>query len=135
MCLVIEFLSDLLNVLAVSLSRRCHPHIFQKLSLVCPHNCAHMETDTVMNTYICTPTNHLKILSPSLFLSATAPAPTILLLPRWSFLFKACLTIACFSVIQLPGDSLQDHRWNQRWLAFPFLMPSQFVKSIYHQDV
>ena len=58
LCLVIEFLSDLHNVLAVSLS---YAHL-SKLSLClleCPHTGAHMVKHTAMLAYICTPTEQL----------------------------------------------------------------------------
>ena len=119
MCLVIELLSDLINALAVSLSRRCHPNVFQKnppkkprslCMLARPRDGAHMEDDTVMHAYICTPTNPLKIRS--FFSSSYSSSPS-----HPSSATVVFIQSRVWRVVQLPGDSLQDHRWKQTWLA------------------
>lgn len=133
MCLVIEFLSDLINALAVSLSRRCHPHIFQKkknpliMHVSMPTRlCPHGGRQQLCTQYICTPTNPLKIPSFSSSYSSSPSHP--------SSATVVFIQSRVWRVIQLPSDSLQDHRWKQTWLAllffFFFLMPSQFANSI-----
>lgn len=119
MCHVIEFLSDLLNVLAVSLSRR-HLHIFRNFHYEC---CAHTivprwrKTQLGAHTYA-PPPNQWKS---CLFLSATV---RILL---WWSLFKAVFDI-WLSVFQLPSELFQGHRWKQASSSSFFFDSSKFCK-------
>lgn len=144
MCLVIEFLSDLINALAVSLSRRCHPHIFQKKNkkcslcmLACPHDCAHMEDD---NSYARIHTHtHKPCKNPVFFLQLQLqPQPSVLCCG--GLYSKPRLTCHPTSRWLTPGPQMEADLAG--FAFFFFFLPFFFffwclhnLQTPYHEDV
>lgn len=74
--------------------------------------CPHGGRQQLCTQYICTPTNPLKIPSFSSSYSSSPSHP--------SSATVVFIQSRVWRVIQLPSDSLQDHRWKQTWLALLF---------------
>lgn len=92
--------------------------------------CPHGGRQQLCTQYICTPTNPLKIPSFSSSYSSSPSHP--------SSATVVFIQSRVWRVIQLPSDSLQDHRWKQTWLAllfFFFFWCLHNLQTPYHEDV
>lgn len=92
--------------------------------------CPHGGRQQLCTQYICTLTNPLKIPSFSSSYSSSPSHP--------SSATVVFIQSRVWRVIQLPSDSLQDHRWKQTWLAllfFFFFWCLHNLQTPYHEDV